>query len=224
MILTASFSFIKSLFLVGFLVSHSYGANTITASSSDDTFARSAAAAADMAFFVEFLGDFNTAFPQYTSYMMQNHLTLPQAVADYYYHMADLASTVDLQSDIAQSFPFTQFQTFITAFPWYTSLLDKASAATIYLPQHFITDDKQPAMTNSSYVDQAFSGSNSIAFSTANVSQSIISRANRGNSTATLTSTSNSLSASTTSQSQNGARGKSLYFPMALLGIFAAAL
>lgn len=224
MIFTPSFHFIKNVFLVSLLVSHSYGAKTITSTSDDDTFARSAAADADMAFFMEFLNDFDTAFPQYTSYMMQNHLTLPQAVADYYYHMVDLTSTADLQSDIAQSFPFTQFQTFITGFPWYTSLLNKASATTIYLPQHFITDETEATMTNSSYISQTSSASNSIPSSTANASQSIIPKANNKNSTATLTSTSNSSSASSTSQSQNGAHAKSLYLPMALFGILAAAL
>ncbi|CAI5101102.1 BTE_HP_G0109140.mRNA.1.CDS.1 [Saccharomyces cerevisiae] len=224
MIFAPSFSLIKNILLVSFLISHSFAAKTLTSSSNDDTLARSAAADADMAFFMEFLNDFDTAFPQYTSYMMQNHLTLPQPVADYYYHMVDLASTADLQSDIAQSFPFTQFQTFITAFPWYTSLLNKASATTIYLPQHFITGETEATMTNSSYASQKNSVSNSVPFSTANAGQSMISMANEENSTTALISASNSSSTSRTSQSQNGAHAKTLYFPMALFGIFAVAL
>ncbi|CAI4045809.1 hypothetical protein SKDZ_12G0940 [Saccharomyces kudriavzevii ZP591] len=215
---------VKNAFLVGLLVSYCYGTKITTSSSNRDTSARSAAAGADMAFFMEFLNDFDTAFPQYTSYMMQNRLTLPQAVADYYYHMAALGSTADLQSDIAQSFPFTQFQTFITAFPWYTSLLNKASVTTIYLPQHFITDDTQPTMTNSSYASQTSSNSRSIVSSTVNANQSITSSVNEENNTADFSSTSNSSSLSTTTQSRNGACAISLYFPMALFGILAAAL
>ncbi|CAI4046143.1 hypothetical protein N7582_003739 [Saccharomyces uvarum] len=231
---TAALYSFKTLFLTSLLVSYCFGANTITSSADENTLARSAAADADMAFFMAFLDDFETAFPQYTSYMMQNHLTLPQAVADYYYHIADLASTANLESDIAQSFPFTQFETFITAFPWYTSLLEKASATTIYLPQHFLTDDTQPSETSSVYSSQTASTSiaKSTASSTASTSQSIFSNSKaQNNSTSSSTnedtastSTPMSSSISSTTQSQNGARANSLYLPMALFGILAAAL
>ncbi|KOG97754.1 Afb1p DI49_3569 [Saccharomyces eubayanus] len=231
---TAALYSFKNLFSLGLLVSRCSGAQAITSSADENTLARSAAADADMPFFLAFLEDFETAFPQYTSYMMQNHLTLPQAVADYYYHIADLASTANLESDIAQSFPFTQFKTFITAFPWYTSLLEKASATTIYPPQHFLTDDTQPSETSSAYSSRTASTSteNSIASSTASTSQPMFSNSKSHNNSTfsstnedtASTSTEKSSSISSTTQSQNGARTNSLYFPMALFGILAAAL
>lgn len=106
------------------------------AQKSEDIF-RNEAAKADMPFFEAFLNDFDVNLPQYTSYMMQHHITLPQAIADYYYHLAPMATDIDLQSDIAQTFPFTEFQTFVTVFPWYSSLLSDAGVSTIYLPDYY---------------------------------------------------------------------------------------
>ncbi|CAL9728384.1 A-factor barrier protein 1 [Monosporozyma unispora] len=100
---------------------------------------RNEAAKDDMSFFTAFLNDFDVNLAKYTSYMMQHHITLPQAVADYYYHLAPMTTDIDLQSDIAQTFPFTEFQTFVTVFPWYSSLLSNAGVSTIYLPDYYKT-------------------------------------------------------------------------------------
>lgn len=111
---------------------------TVKSETTDDVDTlRYAAAEADMPFFTAFLDDFDVNLPKYTSYMMQNHITLPQAVADYYYHLAPLATDIDLQSDIAKTFPFTEFQTFISAFPWYSSLLSQVGASTLFVPADF---------------------------------------------------------------------------------------
>ncbi|KAL3232646.1 hypothetical protein RNJ44_04562 [Nakaseomyces bracarensis] len=90
--------------------------------------------------------------PEYTSYMIQNHLTFPQDVADYYNHLAFLPSTADLESDIIRYFPFTPFQTFVTAFPWYTSILSKAGKPRMYLPEDFITQAEAEQTTSISTV------------------------------------------------------------------------
>ena len=100
---------------------------------------RSEAAKYDMPFFTAFLDDFDTNLEKYTSYMMKNHITLPQAIADYYYHLAPITTDIDLESDIAQTFPFTEFHTFVTIFPWYSSLLKDADLTTLYLPDDFLT-------------------------------------------------------------------------------------
>lgn len=100
---------------------------------------RSNAASVDIAFFTAFLEDFNDNFDKYTSIMNQNKVTLPQEVANYYYHLAPLPSTVDLQSDIAVNFPFTEFKSFITKFPWYSSLLTEGHITDFYLPSDFIS-------------------------------------------------------------------------------------
>lgn len=98
---------------------------------------RSMAESKDFNFFMAFLNDFDKNFPVYTSYMVANKLKLPQQVADYYNHLAILPSTVNLEDDIINSFPYTEFQTFVTNFPWYTSLLKEGNITTMYLPRDF---------------------------------------------------------------------------------------
>lgn len=110
-----------------------------SASGADEAAARTAAAQANLAFYTVCLADINTNLGSYNSYMEENNMQLPQTIADYYFHIAALPSTADLQADIARSFPFTQFQTFITNFPWYESLMQKASITTVYLPQDFLS-------------------------------------------------------------------------------------
>lgn len=98
---------------------------------------RSMAESKDFNFFMAFLDDFDQNFPVYTSYMVANKLKLPQEVADYYNHLAKLPSTANLEEDIINSFPYTEFQTFVTNFPWYTSLLKEGDITTMYLPRDF---------------------------------------------------------------------------------------
>lgn len=106
---------------------------------STDVEAKAKAADEDIGFVLYFFQDFEEQMPEYTSYMMQNHITFPQHVADYYYHLVGLPSTADLQPDVISYFPFTQFHTFVTAFPWYSSILSKANMTRFYLPEDFIT-------------------------------------------------------------------------------------
>lgn len=108
---------------------------------------RSDAAQIDINFFTAFLEDFNDKFDMYTSVMNQYKLTLPQNVANYYYHLAPLPSTIDLQSDIAVNFPFAEFKSFITKFPWYSSLLSDGKVTDFYLPSDFISHTE--TLTNS---------------------------------------------------------------------------
>lgn len=109
---------------------------------------RSDAAKYDMPFFTAFLNDFDTDIGKYTSFMMENHITLPQAIADYYYHLATITSDINLESDIVQTFPFTVFQTFVTIFPWYSSLLKEANLTTLYLPNDFVTTNTASLSTS----------------------------------------------------------------------------
>ncbi|QLQ78077.1 hypothetical protein HG537_0A03240 [Torulaspora globosa] len=122
-------------FLYALIVSALSLQSTPTASEA----ARASAAQANLPFYTVCLADINTNMPAYSSYMVDNNMQLPQAVANYYFHAVTLASTADLEADIASSFPFTEFQTFITQFPWYNSLKQKASVSTVYLPQDFMT-------------------------------------------------------------------------------------
>lgn len=117
-----------------------------------DEAVRSMATDADIYFIMAILNDLNANFDSYTSYMIQNHLTIPQQLADYYNHLATLPDTADLELDMISTFPFTHFQTFITNFPWYTSLLSEGFITTMYLPEYFVTMNN--ATTGSSTTTQ----------------------------------------------------------------------
>lgn len=166
--------------------------------STDVNSLRYEAAGADMPFFTAFLNDFDVNLSKYTSYMMQNHITLPQAVADYYYHLAPLATDIDLQSDIAQTFPFTEFQTFVTVFPWYSSLLSDADATTLLLPDDFVTKEVNPTHINSSKPSKS---SNTAVETTSSVSRDIGSIRSSSTSPSSIVSTTEPTSVPTTSSS-----------------------
>lgn len=100
--------------------------------------AKSMAADADMSFFLAFLDDFNERYTEYTSYMIREHHTLPQEVANYYYHLNGV-DEYDLKSDIINQFPFTIFKSFITVFPWYSSLLSEGGITDMVLPGDFLS-------------------------------------------------------------------------------------
>lgn len=102
--------------------------------------ARSAAASADYGILLAFVEGVNSDMTLYKSYMEAHGNKLPQSVADYIYYLAAIPSSIDLEANFASKFPFTEFQTFITNFPNYSSLLSKGSATTLYLPEYFITD------------------------------------------------------------------------------------
>lgn len=108
---------------------------TLKAMDSDSL--RSDAARADISFFSVFLQDFKSNMDSYTSYLGAHDKTMPQEVADYYYHIAKLPNSADLEKDIASSLPFSQFRTFIADFPWYSTLLSKAHKTSMMLPQDF---------------------------------------------------------------------------------------
>lgn len=163
--------------------------------------AQAAAAEADVTFFTIFFDDFNSNLASYTSYMNANNMQLPQEFVNYYYHLAGLPSSADLEADLASSFPFTPFQTFITKFPWYSNLLMEASASTLYLPQYFIT-----ASSNASSIGTVLSTMPPSAVTSRNIS---LGNATRYSTTGTLTSsTSSSTQASSSlksTESKNGA-------------------
>lgn len=146
------------LFLLPFIM-----ATDINDSSrSFDIEAKSKAADEDIMFVLIFFQDFEEQLPNYTSYMIKNHIKFPQDVADYYYHLVGLPSTADIQSDVVSYFPFTQFHTFATAFPWYSSMLTKAGMSRFYLPEDFITptETEVPTSVSSSSVVPATKAKN----------------------------------------------------------------
>ncbi|KAL2709982.1 Afb1 [Kluyveromyces marxianus] len=101
--------------------------------------AKQEAASADINFFIGFISDFNANQKSYTSYMKEAQMTMPQDIADYYFHLQQVTESTQLLEDIATSFPFSDFKTFITAVPWYTQLLSQASITQFYVPDDFMT-------------------------------------------------------------------------------------
>lgn len=140
----------KALLLICTFATHLvYGSGLNARDDTNDASLRSMAADADLNFFLAFISNFEQDLTQYKTFMAKNHITLPQAVANYYYRLITLPQTADLEADIASTFPFTDFKTFITAFPWYSSLLSDASASTIYLPEDFQTLQVTTSITGS---------------------------------------------------------------------------
>lgn len=121
-----------------------------TANSAQLESAQSAAASADMGFFSVFFFDFNLNQQAYSSFMSENNMPLPQEVESYFVHLGGLSSTVNLEQDVALNFPFTPFKTFITAFPWYSTLLSEASISTLYLPQNFLSGSSRTPQAGAS--------------------------------------------------------------------------
>lgn len=158
--------------------------NALTESSMTASSAQLAAASANMGFYSIFFFDYNYNQPQYSSYMSQHSMTLPQDVKNYFFHLQALPGTADLAEDVAENFPFTTFNTFISAFPWYSTLLSDASMSTLYLPQYFVTDattatqneitatQSQPSIT-ANFANSTSRVSSSLHSAAANITQSI---------------------------------------------------
>lgn len=140
-----------------------------------DEEARKSAAGANLPFFTVFVSDINTNLAAYNSFMESNNMKLPQAVADYYFHVIRLSQTADLEKDVASSFPFTQFKTFITKFPWYDSLLQRASVSTLYVPQDFVSSATAGAQlgTSTSKVSTTYSGTAETALDSSNAAPGV---------------------------------------------------
>lgn len=80
-------------------------------------FARSKAADTDMRFFSAFLSDFKKNQNSYNSYLDDHQKTMPQKVADYYQHVAQLPQSANLEKDVAASFPFFTISNFYRRIP-----------------------------------------------------------------------------------------------------------
>lgn len=93
----------------------------------------------DSPFIVYFIDDFSYNFDAYSSYMELNSIEVPTSLFNYY---LEIASETDYSftSNLATQFPFEEFQTFITEFPWYSSLLSEADMTTIIAPVDVTSD------------------------------------------------------------------------------------
>ncbi|KAH3901153.1 Afb1p SCDLUD_002636 [Saccharomycodes ludwigii] len=99
--------------------------------------ARSKAAQYDMPIISAFLADYNSDDIKYLSYLNENSKTLPQDIINYLYRIITISQYDSLQQDMASTFPFDEFQTFVQPFPWYSNILKSANATTFYVPEDF---------------------------------------------------------------------------------------
>lgn len=100
---------------------------------------KSAAIISAEAFLSDAIVDIANDYSKYASYMDENSMTYPQTLLQFYVGLGTITDDSFPTSYLVDNFPITQFYTFITNFPWYTSLLSEVDATTFYLPEHFAT-------------------------------------------------------------------------------------
>ncbi|KAH3670503.1 hypothetical protein OGAPHI_001018 [Ogataea philodendri] len=80
-----------------------------------------------------FLEDFGSRYQDYTAYMDSANMAFPGTLVEFYMEaQQQTTDTAKLSSLLANDFPMSDFKTYISAFPWYTSLLDRAGESTLY--------------------------------------------------------------------------------------------
>ncbi|ODV87247.1 hypothetical protein CANARDRAFT_190154, partial [[Candida] arabinofermentans NRRL YB-2248] len=93
-------------------------------------------------------------------------LDFPQDLLQFYVDLSDETGTEFPTSLFLSRFPFTEFQTFASALPWYTSLLKEAQASTFYLPSDFVTEAVDEEIASTSETEPTTSKTSSIPIST----------------------------------------------------------
>lgn len=101
----------------------------------------------EQAFLEDVVQDLGLNYQKYTSYMEERKIEFPQSLMQFYVYLTGATETDFPTSLFAASFPFTPFYTYITAFPWYNSLLSQAGMKTFYLPNHYATIEEEPKTT-----------------------------------------------------------------------------
>ncbi|GME77974.1 unnamed protein product [Ambrosiozyma monospora] len=86
-----------------------------------------------------FISDLNANYASYTSYMDSNNMQFPEDLVQFVYDLNQFTDAIQQNSYFVESFPITEFYTYFTAFPWYSSLLSEAGASTFYMPDDFST-------------------------------------------------------------------------------------
>ncbi|CDK28699.1 unnamed protein product [Kuraishia capsulata CBS 1993] len=120
-----------------------------SAFSEDTEEAKTLAAEYDFDFLVAFLNDFSSNIARYTSYMVDNSMTYPRQLVQFYndvYTYTDYGFT----TLVPDQFPFSEFQTFISEFPWYTTLLKEGDITAFAVPADYLTTDVTTSTSESS--------------------------------------------------------------------------
>ncbi|KAH3659836.1 uncharacterized protein OGAPODRAFT_77997 [Ogataea polymorpha] len=87
-----------------------------------------------------FLNDFASRFDDYTSYMNSAKIPFPGSLVQFYMNV-EQASTdqAAVTSMLVNDFPMSEFKTYISVFPWYSSLLSAGGDSTIYLTEDLVS-------------------------------------------------------------------------------------
>ncbi|CEP21590.1 unnamed protein product [Cyberlindnera jadinii] len=165
--------------------------------------ATSRALASDASFIYDVMLDINHRYTTYLQYMDSNKMQFPDDIVQYMVGLQTISKESSLFEAVnTMSFPFDDFKTMITAFPWYSSLMSAADLSTFLVPSDFLV------------IDAKVTTSNTIAEETGSTTEP------RGDSTSEPSSDTTSTSNSSSS-SLNGANS-ALLIPLSLVSIFLA--
>ncbi|GMG21215.1 unnamed protein product [Ambrosiozyma monospora] len=86
-----------------------------------------------------FISDLNSNYASYTSYMDSNNMQFPAKLVQFMYDLNQMTDEIQQNSYFVENFPITDFYTYFTAFPWYSSVLSDVGVSTFYMPSDFST-------------------------------------------------------------------------------------
>jgi hypothetical protein len=213
-------------------------ADTVTSWSPEQlSSASSRALQSDATLIYNVLMDLNTQYTSYLKYMDSNGMHFPAEINQYMVKIQTINDESSLMAAIkTMSFPFSEFQTMMTVFPWYSSIMSNAVVTTFYEPSDFLMEAF--ATTSASAVETAsesFIATASSVSSTSSVHYTTSSSFSSSTSFGTSSSKSSSASSSSSSNvsssksttaftsatsSTNGV--SSLYIPVALVTLLMA--
>ncbi|ONH66382.1 hypothetical protein BON22_3677 [Cyberlindnera fabianii] len=204
--------------------------------------ASAAALAADGKFIFDVLVDLNSRYTQYITYMDNNGMAFPEGVANYINRILTISSEGSLLAFIqTRSFPFSEFQTLMPAFPWYSSLLSEAGVTTFYVPEDFLTGTvgfnvafetgtvssslslSSDEVTSSLEFSSLSSAISSVAVNSTLSSAVLSTSSSPRTNSSTFSSISSSASSSSSSSSSQGS-ASSLYIPVLAAPLFLVSL
>lgn len=99
------------------------------------------AAEADMNAIIEFIFDFEQNQSKYKTFMSRNSIKFPQEFINYYANIETLGQS-EFMTQLSTNFPFTEFKSFATEFPWFSEFLFSASITEFYLPDQLTTSNE----------------------------------------------------------------------------------
>jgi hypothetical protein len=189
---TLSVQLISTLSAVLTLVN---GNEDITVTNTNTMSERSMAIVEQEAFIQTVLLDALQDTGKYYDLINDKNIEFPPALMQFYAQLNTYPANSFPTSLFVQSFPFKEFQTFITNFPWVETYMEELSMTTFRGPDDYavMTVTKDADVTVSSHATATTTAANGATSTVASVTQS----------TSTITSTSSNTSSSTSSTSSS---------------------